>query len=236
MNEAQEISQGTTAINAAVKAGIKHIIFSSLPSGQLIAGVHVPHFCGKWKISQHLSEVAKKNGVAHTHFFVPYYFENLAGAWGPKPDATTGKVPFSYGMGGRGLAVYSVEDTGGPIVTIFKAPTSYFDGKLVDFFGEVITVAAIAETFTRVTTRPAIAADLPAADWAKLPYANAEFAAMWALDTAIDDLRSASKANPRDPYTAKLGLKASDYVIGRALYPQAKTFEDWLHASKWLAK
>lgn len=46
--EQVEIQQGKTFIDAAKKAGVKHIVFSSV--GGADKAVHVPHFRSKWQV------------------------------------------------------------------------------------------------------------------------------------------------------------------------------------------
>jgi uncharacterized protein YbjT (DUF2867 family) len=234
MDEKDEIKQGTNAIDAAIDAGVKHIVFSSLPGCDILTDgkIHVAHFDGKWRISQYLALRAKAAGIvgapfAYTNLFVPYYFDNLQHPWfGPHQDEK-GRFVFTYGLSGRGLAGFAVGDTGGPVVPIFK-DTAGFNEKLVDFYGEVLTITKMVETFTRVTGKAAVADDKDTKSYAAVPNVNKEIAAMWAADAAIDENRH--KAGWTDPYTKPLGLKSSDYVQGNKLYP-ALNFEQWLKQS-----
>src|SRR6202047_5692585 len=47
-----ELKQATTAVRAAKDAGVKHLIWSTLPDVEAISGgkFHVPHFTGKAKV------------------------------------------------------------------------------------------------------------------------------------------------------------------------------------------
>jgi len=236
LNADDEVKQGTAAIDAAVEAKVSHVVFSTLPSGPLLSGgkIHVPHFDGKWKISQYLAKQAAAHKFNYTYLFVPYYFENLANPWfGPKPDAQ-GRLVFTYAMEGKGLAVAAVSDVGGVVVPILKEPAK-LSGKLIDLVGEVTTIPNLVQTFTRVTGKPAIANDMTPADFEKVAGpAGKDIAEMFALDQLIDRNRKDQAAKGwTDPYTVPLGLKPTDYVDARKLYPDALNFEGWLKKSGW---
>src|SRR6202795_3638340 len=86
-----ELKQATAAVRAAKNAGVKHFIWSTLPNVEAISGgkFHVPHFTGKAKIDP----IVKAAGFAsHTFVIAPFYFQNLAGAFGPQrlPDGSFG--------------------------------------------------------------------------------------------------------------------------------------------------
>src|ERR1700752_1376721 len=53
-----ELKQATAAIRAAKDAGVKHVIWSTLPDVEAISGgkFHVPHFTGKAKIDRIVKE------------------------------------------------------------------------------------------------------------------------------------------------------------------------------------
>src|SRR6202040_1178431 len=82
-----ELKQATAAVRAAKDAGVKHFVWSTLPNVEAISGgkFDVPHFTGKAKIDR----IVKEAGFAsHTFVIAPFYFQNLAGAFGPQklPD------------------------------------------------------------------------------------------------------------------------------------------------------
>src|SRR5439155_26281794 len=83
--------QATAAVRAAKDAGVQHFVWSTLPNVEAISGgkFDVPHFTGKAKIDS----IVKAAGVAsHTFVIAPFYFQNLAGAFGPQklPDGSFG--------------------------------------------------------------------------------------------------------------------------------------------------
>src|ERR1700757_4190887 len=71
-----EVKQATAAIRVAKDAGVKHLIWSTLPDVEAISGgkFDVPHFTGKAKIDR----IVKEAGfVHHTFVIAPFYYQNL---------------------------------------------------------------------------------------------------------------------------------------------------------------
>src|ERR1700739_4384779 len=81
-----ELKQATAAIRAAKDAGVKHLIWSTLPDVEAISGgkFKVPHFTGKAKIDT----VVKDSGFENYTFVIaPFYYQNLAGVLAPQKQA-----------------------------------------------------------------------------------------------------------------------------------------------------
>src|SRR5689334_20039509 len=75
---AHELKQATAAVRAAKDAGVKHIIWSTLPDVEAISGgkFDVPHFTGKARVEP----IVKAVGFAsHTFVIAPFYYQNLVG-------------------------------------------------------------------------------------------------------------------------------------------------------------
>src|SRR6476660_3716633 len=81
-----ELKQATAAISAAKDAGVKHLIWSTLPDVEAISGgkFNVPHFTGKAKIDRVVREAGFAN---YTFVIAPFYYQNLAGVIGPHKQA-----------------------------------------------------------------------------------------------------------------------------------------------------
>src|SRR5207244_10212501 len=81
-----ELKQATAAVRAAKDAGVKHLIWSTLPNVDAIGSgkFNVPHFTGKAKIDP----VVKDSGFENYTFVIaPFYHQNLAGAIAPQKGA-----------------------------------------------------------------------------------------------------------------------------------------------------
>ena len=81
-----ERKQGTAAVQAAKDAGVKHVVWSTLPDVEAISGgkFHVPHFTGKAKVDR----IVKDAGFAnHTFVVAPFFYQNLVGSLAPQKQA-----------------------------------------------------------------------------------------------------------------------------------------------------
>lgn len=85
---------GAAAVKAARAAGVKHLVWSTLPDAEKLSGgrLKVKHFTMK----AHVDAVVRAAGFERETFVeAPFYFQNLQGVFGPQP------LP----GGGRGWAV-----------------------------------------------------------------------------------------------------------------------------------
>jgi uncharacterized protein YbjT (DUF2867 family) len=81
-----ESKQATAAIKAAKAAGVRHLIWSTLPNVEKISGgkIAVPHFTEKAEVDRVVTEA----GFAHHTFVIaPFYYQNLLGAMAPQKHA-----------------------------------------------------------------------------------------------------------------------------------------------------
>src|SRR6266436_6306515 len=74
-----ERKQGAAAVQAAKDAGVKHVVWSTLPDVEAIScgKFDVPHFTGKAKVDRVVTEAGFAN---HTFVIAPFFYQNLAGA------------------------------------------------------------------------------------------------------------------------------------------------------------
>src|SRR5882724_8891797 len=85
-----ELKQATAAVRAAKDAGVKHLVWSTLPDVEAISGgkFDVPHFTGKAKIDRIVEEAGFAN---HTFVIAPFFYQNLVGLVAPQKQ-TDGPV------------------------------------------------------------------------------------------------------------------------------------------------
>src|ERR1700716_2445955 len=86
-----ERKQGAAAVQAARDAGVKHVVWSTLPDVEAISGgkFHVPHFTSKAKVDP----IVKDAGFAnHTFVVAPFFYQNLVGVMAAQkqPDGSLG--------------------------------------------------------------------------------------------------------------------------------------------------
>jgi uncharacterized protein YbjT (DUF2867 family) len=81
---AREAELGAAAVRAARKAGVQHLIWSTLPDVEKISGgrFEVLHFTGK----AHVDDAVRSAGFPrHTFVEAPFYFQNFLGLGAPQP-------------------------------------------------------------------------------------------------------------------------------------------------------
>lgn len=117
-----EIGNGRNAVTAAVAAGVRHFVWSTLPDVEALTGgaFDVPHFTNKAKVDQIVRDAGFE---ACTFVEAPFYFENLTEMMGAQdlPDGTRGwamPLPRDASVVHMG----TVEDIGGVVAGAFEHP------------------------------------------------------------------------------------------------------------------
>src|SRR5581483_3538897 len=92
--KSDELEQATAAIHAAKDAGVKHLIWSTLPNVEAISGgkFRVPHFTGKAKVDKIVREAGFEN---HTFVIAPGYYQNFVDLLAPQKQAD-GSVGWAF--------------------------------------------------------------------------------------------------------------------------------------------
>ena len=146
---ADEFTQATAAVRTAKDAGVKHLIWSTLPNVEAISGgkFHVPHFTGKAKVDS----IVKAAGFAsHTFVIAPFYFQNLAGVLGPQkqPDGSLGwAVPLNPDV--RCIHMGDINELGVIVTAAFLHPDKVGNGQYLPFVGDFLSFNEIVETLSQ---------------------------------------------------------------------------------------
>jgi uncharacterized protein YbjT (DUF2867 family) len=144
-----EFTQGTAAVRAAKAAGVKHFIWSTLPDVKAISGgkFDVPHFTNKARIDA----IVKASGFAsHTFVIPPFYYQNLAGAFGPQklPDGSFGwAIPLDPDV--RCIHMGDVTELGNLVASAFVHPDQAGNGEYLPLVGDFMSFNEIVETLNR---------------------------------------------------------------------------------------
>jgi hypothetical protein len=144
-----EVKQATAAIRIAKDAGVKHFIWSTLPNAEAISGgkFHVPHFTGKAKVDS----VVKAAGFAsHTYVIAPFYFQNLAGAFGPQklPDGSFGwTIPLDPEV--RCIHMGDISELGNIVTGTFLHADKVGNGQYLPLVGDFLSFNEIVETLNQ---------------------------------------------------------------------------------------
>lgn len=187
-----EIATGTAVADSAHRAGLPHLVFSSVGGAERNTGIG--HFESKRRVEEHIESL----GI-HATFVRPVFFmENLLGMGVSVEDGTVVvREPLPDGIP---LQMIAVRDIGRVAAAVLLGGTSV-EGGSVEIAGDQLTGSQIAAAFGEASGLPsryealpleAIAAMGDAANmfawFAKLPAYQADFAATSELDPEVLDL------------------------------------------------
>lgn len=145
-----EIRQGKNLIDAANRARIGHLVYSSVGSADRQTGI--PHFDSKAVIEEHL----RASGIPYTVIRPTFFMENwlwmkdmIGGgeiAWPLKPETR--------------LQMIAVDDIGGFVALAFEHPGRW-QGRAIDIAGDELDMNGIAKAFTRRSGREVAYRQIP---------------------------------------------------------------------------
>jgi uncharacterized protein YbjT (DUF2867 family) len=152
----QEVAQATAMANAAKKANLKHVIWSSLEDTRRLLPIedprmpvlqekyNVPHFDGKGEADNEF----RKLGLPLTVLLTSFYWDNFIHfGLGPKRGAD-GNLAITFPMGSSKLPGIAAEDIGKCAYGIFKKGGEYI-GRTVGIAGGHLTGTQMAEAFSK---------------------------------------------------------------------------------------
>lgn len=202
-----EREHGFSLVDAVAATGVRHFVFSTLPSvSQLTRGeLPVPHF----DIKAEMEQYARSLRLPTTFVHLAYYFDNFL-AWFAPRRVEDGTYRFSFPQGDTPLAGIGAEDVGGVVAVIFEQPEEFL-GKTLYLVGDYLLPDEYAATMSRVTGRPVSYAHIPREDFAALGFPGAQ-----------------DVANMFEYYRKLVPDRTPDLERTRELYPQVQTFETWL--------
>jgi uncharacterized protein YbjT (DUF2867 family) len=156
----KELAQATTLAEAAGRARVAHVIWSTLedtceffpPDGTrmpvLLGHYNVPHFDAKGEANRQFTE----RGLSLMLLFTSFYWENFIHfGMGPKLQSN-GELAFAFALGDAKLPGIAADDIGGCALGLFKRERAAI-GRSVGIAGEHLSGAEMAESFTRVLGR-----------------------------------------------------------------------------------
>jgi len=144
-----EVEQATAAVRAAKDAGIKHVVWSTLPDVEAISGgkFHVPHFTGKAKVDRIVKETRFAN---HTFVIAPFYYQNLIGVLGPQKQ-TDGSASWALPIDPsvRSIHMGDVTELGDIVAGAFARPDQAGHGEYLPLVGDFMSFNEIIDTLNR---------------------------------------------------------------------------------------
>jgi len=146
---AEELKQATAAVRAAKEAGVKHLVWSTLPDVEAISKgkFHVPHFTGKAKVDRIVKEAGFAN---HTFVVAPFYYQNLIGVLGPQKQSNGSAgwtLPLDPAV--RSVHMGDVTELGGLVAGAFAHPDQAGHGEYLPLVGDFLSFNEIIDTLNR---------------------------------------------------------------------------------------
>jgi uncharacterized protein YbjT (DUF2867 family) len=144
-----EIDQATAAIRAAKDAGVKHLVWSTLPDVEAISGgkLHVRHFTDKSKVDR----IVKEAGFAHHTFVIaPFYYQNLTGVLAPQKQADGSQgwtIPLDPTV--RSIHIGDITELGNVVAGAFAHPDQAGHGEYLPLVGDFMSFNEIVDTLNR---------------------------------------------------------------------------------------
>jgi len=144
-----ERKQGAAAVQAARDAGVKHVVWSTLPDVEAISGgkFHVPHFTNKAKVDQIVTEAGFAN---HTFVIAPFFYQNLAGAMAPQQQADGSMgwaLPLDPSV--RCIHMGDIRELGTIVAGAFAHPDQAGHGEYLPLVGDFMSFNEIVDVLNR---------------------------------------------------------------------------------------
>ncbi|WP_045739549.1 NmrA/HSCARG family protein [Actinoplanes rectilineatus] len=222
MSADKELEEATNLANAAKRAGLEHVVWSTLEDTRdhipvtddrmptLQGRYKVPHFDAKAEADRLFTEA----GVPTTFLRTTFYWENLATGWGATRDASSGTLTLSLPMGESRLAGIAVGDIGKVAYSLLKDRAQI--GRTVHIAGDHLTGEQIAAALTRALGEPVVYRPLTHDAYRELGFPGADEAGnMLQYYTEFEDYFT--------------GVRDLNEV--RKLNPELQTLEAWLDAN-----
>jgi uncharacterized protein YbjT (DUF2867 family) len=148
-----EMELGKQLADAAVEAGVKQIVFSSLENVAEITGgkKFAPHFTDKAEIEQYIRTLP----IISSFICMAFFYTNLMEFYTPYLKGDTLVFPIYLPKDFRAPFVDPLTATGPAVLEIFSNPGQYA-GKSLPIIGDMISPREMVDTFVRVTGRKAM--------------------------------------------------------------------------------
>ncbi|WP_316801856.1 NmrA/HSCARG family protein [Pedobacter nototheniae] len=148
-----EMELGKQLADAAVEAGVGHIIFSSLENVEEITGgkMSAPHFTDKAKIEEYIRTLP----VTSSFVYMSFFYTNLIEFYTPKLKGDTLVFPIYLPKDFRAPFVDPLTATGAAVLEIFSNPSRY-SGQSLPIIGDIISPQEMVDVFIEVTGKKAV--------------------------------------------------------------------------------
>lgn len=151
--QTHETELGKQLADAAVEAGVKHIIFSGLENVDKLTGgtKFAPHFTDKARIEEYIRTLP----VTSSFIYLAFFYTNLLEFYTPRLAGDTLVFPIYLPKDFRAPFVDPLTATGPAILEMFSNPGEYA-GKSLPIIGDIISPQEMVDAFVRVTGKKAV--------------------------------------------------------------------------------
>ncbi|AHF79310.1 NmrA family protein (plasmid) [Sodalis praecaptivus] len=216
-----ETTLGCRLADAAVEAGVEHIVFSSLENVDKISEgqLWVPHFTDKGKIEEYIRTLP----VGCSFIQMAFFYTNLLEYYQPRSEGGTLIFPVYLPEDFQAPFVDPLTATGPAVLAMFDNREMY-TGCTLPVIGEFISPRELVETFCRVTGRKAVYRSAVTRE-ELLHY----FPSFVGKDGMVDEITGMVKYAVNYGYFAK----NRDLLWSRKINSQSLTWEDYLINTGW---
>jgi uncharacterized protein YbjT (DUF2867 family) len=147
-----EMALGKQQADAALEAGVQHVIFSGLENvDKITAGKKfAPHFTDKARVEEYIRTLP----ITSSFIYLAFFYTNLLEYYVPRMDGDTLVFPIYLPKDFRAPFVDPLTATGPAVLEIFSNRQKYA-GQSLPVIGDIISPSDMVETFTRVTGKKA---------------------------------------------------------------------------------
>jgi nucleoside-diphosphate-sugar epimerase len=216
-----ETELGQQLADAAVTAGVQHVIYSGLENVAQITGGQkfAPHFTDKARVEEYIRTLP----ITSSFIYLAYFYTNLVEYYFPRMDGDTLVFPIYLPQDLRAPFVDPLTATGPAVLEMLDRRETYA-GRSLPVVGDIISPQEMVETFTRVTGKKAVYSS--AFKREELLRHFPEFHALEGLVREIEGMVE---------YTAEYGYfrKDRDLQWSRRINPNSLTWEQFLRKTGW---
>jgi uncharacterized protein YbjT (DUF2867 family) len=221
MPETGEAEVGKQQADAAVRAGVQHIVFTGLENVEAITRgqKYAPHFTDKARVEEHIRTLP----VASSFIYLAYFYTNFVEYYPPRVEGDTVVFPIYLPEDFRAPFVDPLTATGPAVLEILGNRDKYA-GQALPVIGDLITPREMVQTFERVTGRKAVYASA---------FTREEFLHQFPKFAGAEGFVRESEGMVQ--YTVEYGFyrKDRDQEWSRRIDPNAVTWERFLRRTGW---
>jgi uncharacterized protein YbjT (DUF2867 family) len=202
----RERELGRNLIDAAVAAGVEHLVLSTQPPVRRLTNGEI--LVPAMDIKAETAVRALAYGVPTTFIQLAFYYDNFTTMFVPQ-RRLDGTYEFGFPQGDTRLAGFAVEDTGAVVAPIFERRSEFIDRHLY-LVGDDLTPQEYAAIMSRVTGTVIRYRHVSRDVFASYGFRGAdELAAMFEF------------------YRTRVPDRTQDQVSTRVLHPAVQSFEQW---------